>query len=90
MALLGAGVALGGSLATAAPAAGAAVAIDIKCEFECLAPTIYFEARGEPDEGTLAVGHVVVNRAQHTRFPRRICKVVRQGGDKPRYGCQFS
>ncbi len=67
MALLGAGVALGGSLATAAPAAGAAagavVAIDIMCEFECLAPTIYFEARGEPDEGTPAVGHVVVNRA---------------------------
>ena len=77
MALLGAGVALGGSLATAAPAAGAAAGIDVKCEFECLAPTIYFEARGEPDEGTLAVGHVVVNRAQHTRFPRRVCKVVR-------------
>ncbi len=86
-------MALGGSFATAAPAgaaAGAAAGIDVKCEFECLAPTIHFEARGEPDEGTLAVGHVVVNRAQYTRFPRRVCKVVRQGGDKPRYGCQFS
>lgn len=88
-ALVGAtAVALGGWLATAAPAA--ATGIDVRGELECLALTIYFEARGESDEGKLAVGHVVMNRAQHPLFPRRVCEVVRQGGDKLRYRCQFS
>jgi spore germination cell wall hydrolase CwlJ-like protein len=88
LALAGAVAALGGYLATAAPATAAG--IDVKGELECLALTIYFEARGEPDEGKLAVGHVVMNRAQHSLFPRRVCDVVRQGGDKLRYRCQFS
>lgn len=57
---------------------------------ECLALTIYFEARGEPDEGKLAVGHVVMNRASHPRFPEDVCKVVQQGGAKVRYRCQFT
>lgn len=59
-------------------------------EIECLALTIYFEARGEPDEGKLAVGHVVMNRASHPRFPKEVCEVVRQGGQKTRYRCQFT
>ena len=84
LALTGAVVALGGCRATAARG------IDVKSAFECLAPTIYFEARAEPGEGKLAVGHVVTNRAQHTRFPRRVCRVVRPGGDKPGYRRQFS
>ena len=88
LALAGAAVALGGCLATAAPAAAAG--IDVKSELECLALTIYFEARGESDEGKLAVGHVVMNRVQHSLFPRRVCEVVRQGGGKLRYHCQFS
>jgi hypothetical protein len=50
---------------------GTAAGIDVKGELECLALTIYFEARGEADEGKLAVGHVVMNRAQHPLFPRR-------------------
>ncbi len=93
--LAGAAVALGGCLVTATPAAagpaaGPTIAIDVKSELECLALTIYFEARGEPDEGKIAVGHVVMNRTQHPLFPPRVCKVVRQGGDKLRYRCQFS
>lgn len=88
-ALLGAAVALGGWLAAAAPAA-ATGGVDVKGELECLALTIYFEARGESDEGKLAVGHVVMNRAQHPLFPRGVCEVVRQGGDKLRNHCQFS
>jgi spore germination cell wall hydrolase CwlJ-like protein len=88
--LVAAAVALGGYLTTAAPTAGAAAGIDVKGELECLALTIYFEARGEPDEGKLAVGHVVMNRTQHPLFPPRVCLVVRQGGDKLRYHCQFT
>ncbi len=88
--LVGAAMALGGYLTTTAPTAGAAAGIDVKNELECLALTIYFEARGEPDEGKLAVGHVVMNRTQHRLFPPRVCLVVRQGGEKLRYHCQFS
>ena len=89
LALAGTAVALGGILVTATPAASAA-GIDVRGELECLALTIYFEARGESDEGKLAVGHVVMNRAQHPLFPPKICQVVRQGGDKLRYRCQFT
>ncbi len=88
--LLGAAVVLGGCLTAAAPMPGAAAGIDVKSELECLALTIYFEARGEPDEGKLAVGHVVMNRTQHPLFPPKVCMVVRQGGDKLRNRCQFS
>ena len=56
----------------------------------CLALTIYFEARGEPRDGKLAVGHVVVNRSADDSFPDRICDVVQQGGAEKRYACQFS
>ncbi len=55
----------------------AAAGIDVKRELECLALTIYFEARGEPDEGKLAVGHVVMNRVQPALFPRRVCHTNR-------------
>ncbi len=63
---------------------------DVRAEIECLASTIYFESRGEPDIGKLAVGHVVINRVSDIRFPSQICKVVRQGGAWPRHRCQFS
>ncbi len=87
LALAGIAVAFGGVLVTTTPAAAG---IDVKGELECLALTIYFEARGETDEGKLAVGHVVMNRAQHPLFPPNVCQVVRQGGDKMRYRCQFT
>jgi spore germination cell wall hydrolase CwlJ-like protein len=44
----------------------------------CLAQAIYFEARGEPLAGQLAVGRVVVNRAESTAFPDDYCGVVKQ------------
>lgn len=68
----------------------AAAQVEIHREIECLALTMYFEARGEPDVGKLAVGHVVMNRAQHPAFPKAVCDVVRQGGEKLRYRCQFT
>ncbi len=42
--------------------------LDADHEVECLALNIYHEARGEPDEGKVAVGHVVMNRAADPRF----------------------
>ena len=64
--------------------------IDVREELECLALTIYFEARGEPDEGKRAVGHVVMNRVTHPLFPRKVCNVVRQSNRKFPHACQFT
>jgi spore germination cell wall hydrolase CwlJ-like protein len=47
-------------------------------EQECLAAAVYFEARGEPVEGQLAVAQVVLNRAASGRFPTSTCGVVKQ------------
>lgn len=47
-------------------------------ELRCLAGAIYFEARGEPLAGQLAVGKVVINRAASGRFPASYCGVVLQ------------
>lgn len=58
-------------------------------EIRCLALTIYYEARGEPQIGKLAVGHVVMNRARSGAFPDDVCDVVREGGAR-RNQCQFS
>jgi hypothetical protein len=63
---------------------------DLKEEINCLALNIYFEARGETVDGKIAVGHVVMNRVADKRYPDKICKVVKQGGAKPRHRCQFS
>lgn len=47
-------------------------------EQDCLASAIYFEARGEPIEGQLAVADVVLNRVASERYPDTICEVVTQ------------
>ena len=76
--------------ATAFMTTAAAAEDDVRKEIECLALTIYFEARGEPRMGKLAVGHVVMNRVRDRRYPQWICDVVRQGGEWPRNRCQFT
>ena len=57
-------------------------------EKRCLAIAIYFEARGEPQRGQVAVGQVILNRVRSPLFPETICGVVYQGQMSP--GCQFS
>lgn len=47
-------------------------------QLDCLAGAIYFEAKGEPLAGQLAVGRVVVARAESGRFPSSYCGVVYQ------------
>lgn len=59
-----------------------------KKELVCLALNDYWESRGEPLEGRLAVAQVVLNRAMDTRFPTDLCDVVRQHYRLPT--CQFS
>ena len=49
-------------------------------EAECLAGAVYFEAKGEPLDGQLAVAQTILNRTQSGRFPASICGVVMQPG----------
>ena len=49
-------------------------------QLRCLAGAVYFEARGEPLSGQLAVAQVIINRAEDGRFPRSYCGVVAQPG----------
>lgn len=49
-------------------------------EAECLAGAVYFEAKGEPLDGQLAVAKTIINRTQSGRFPASICGVVMQPG----------
>ena len=49
-------------------------------EHDCLAGAVYFESKGEPLEGQLAVAEVVLNRADSGRFPSSLCGVVKQRG----------
>jgi hypothetical protein len=55
-------------------------AAPISDELRCLAGAVYFEARGEPLAGQLAVAQVIINRAEDNRFPRSYCGVVAQPG----------
>lgn len=58
----------------------------------CLALNAYHEARREGPLGMAAVSQVVINRAESgdRRWPRDVCAVVRQGGERRRGRCQFS
>jgi hypothetical protein len=47
---------------------------------ECLAGAIFYEAKGEPLSGQLAVADVILNRAKSGRFPEDVCQVVTQRG----------
>ena len=58
-------------------------------QMSCLAEALYFEARGEPIKGQLAVGEVILNRVEDTRYPSSICKVINQGTGR-RFACQFT
>lgn len=49
-------------------------------ELDCLATAVWFESRGEPLEGQLAVAQAVVNRARSGRWGNSMCSVIRAPG----------
>lgn len=53
----------------------------------CLALNDYYEARGEPLAGRVAVAYVVMNRVQSPLYPKTICEVVFQHNGR---ACAFS
>lgn len=46
-------------------------------EMKCLATAVYYESKGEPLDGQLAVAQVILNRVESGRFGRDICDVVK-------------
>ena len=52
--------------------------VDYK-EIYCLAANSYFEARGEPFDGKIAVAQVVINRVKSNKYPSTVCKVITEG-----------
>lgn len=66
--------------ATLAAAVAAQDAIADDAELNCLAIGVYYESKGEPLEGQLAVAEVILNRAKSGRFPASVCGVLTQRG----------
>ncbi len=56
---------------------------------KCLADAVYFEARGEPVRGQMAVAQVVMNRVFSGRYPNNVCGVVYQNANR-HLACQFT
>ncbi|MCR5870433.1 cell wall hydrolase [Sphingomonas sp. J344] len=66
--------------ATLAAAVAAQDAVADDAELNCLAIGVYYESKGEPLEGQLAVAEVILNRAKSGRFPASVCGVLTQRG----------
>lgn len=49
-------------------------------QLECLAAGVYFESKSEPLAGQLAVGQVIANRSDSSRFADTYCGVLFQRG----------
>jgi hypothetical protein len=54
-----------------------ATSAEMDSQMECLALSVYWEAKGEPVEGQLAVAQVILNRVARGRFGDSICAVVK-------------
>ncbi|MCK0195977.1 cell wall hydrolase [Ancylobacter sp. 6x-1] len=56
---------------------------------KCLAEAVYFESRGEPERGQIAVAQVVMNRVFSGYYPADVCRAVYQNANR-RFACQFT
>lgn len=52
-------------------------AITLALTLECLTAAVYHEARGENQDGQLAVLEVIMNRVHDERFPDTPCEVIK-------------
>jgi spore germination cell wall hydrolase CwlJ-like protein len=58
-------------------------------QWRCLSEALYFEARGENVRGMFAVGEVILNRRDSSRYPSTLCGVINQGTGR-QFACQFT
>jgi len=76
-------------VAPARPATAADLAMaQLLAEHRCLSEVMYYEARGEGQDGQKAVAEVVFHRLRHGHYGHSICAVVYEGAST--HGCQFS
>jgi spore germination cell wall hydrolase CwlJ-like protein len=59
-------------------------------DWKCLSEAIYFESRGEPLSGQIAVAEVILNRVDSPAYPKTVCGVTHQGVGTAGRSCQFS
>ncbi|MBQ9989051.1 MAG: cell wall hydrolase [Clostridia bacterium] len=59
---------------------------DYEADVEALARIMYWEARGESEQGQLAVANVVINRTRSPYWPNTIKGVISQKGQFTPYG----
>ncbi len=50
----------------------------LTAEERCMAIAVFYESKGEPLAGQMAVAHVILNRVESRRFPNSVCGVVTQ------------
>ena len=50
----------------------------LNAEERCMAVAVFYESKGEPLKGQMAVAHVILNRVGSARFPNSVCGVVTQ------------
>jgi hypothetical protein len=79
---------LRGPSAPTEQAAAAETQIDAR-QHNCLSQAIYYEARGETQQGQVGVAEVIMNRVRSRAYPNSICGVVYQGSHRAT-GCQFT
>ncbi len=72
--------ALGIPIGTGTSGVGESALSDLEEDLFLLASIIHGEARGEPYEGQVAVGAVVLNRVASENFPNTIAEVIYQRG----------
>ncbi|MGZ4032950.1 MAG: cell wall hydrolase [Tumebacillaceae bacterium] len=65
-----------------------AILSELLTEHRCLAEVMYYEARGEGEEGEKAVAEVVFHRMAAGDYGKSICAVVYEGTDQ--VACRFS
>jgi hypothetical protein len=65
------------TLADAVRMVRAGTAATMNADMQCLATAIYFESKGEPLDGQLAVAQVILNRVASPRFGGSVCDVVK-------------
>ena len=66
--------------ASLAAAVAAQDAAEMDRELQCLAAGVFFESKGEPLAGQLAVAETILNRARSGRFANSVCGVLTQRG----------
>ena len=79
---------MSGALITPAVRLGLEGKERVKAE-KCLADAVYFEARGEPLRGQMAVAQVIINRVFSGYYPNNVCGVVYQNAHR-HLRCQFT